>query len=81
MRKLYEIFKVLKIQIVSALVFLLSNENLNSFLTRVRKLFKGGNYSREETINGNTTFYIKADLTFITLDYSIICFILYKIVD
>ena len=30
--------------------FLLCNENLNGFLTRVRKLFKGGNYSREETI-------------------------------
>ena len=28
----------------------LCNEDLNSFLTRVRKLFKGGNYSREETI-------------------------------
>ena len=36
------------------LSFLLCNEKLNSFLTRVRKLFKGGNYSREETINGNT---------------------------
>ena len=27
------------------LVFLLCNENLNSFLTRLRKPFKGGNYS------------------------------------
>ena len=36
-----------KIHIVSALVFLLCNENLNSFLTRVRKLFKGGNYMRK----------------------------------
>ena len=40
--------------LVSALVFLLCNENLNSFLTRVWKLFKGGKYLREETILGNT---------------------------
>ena len=41
-------------KIVSAeTIFLLWNENLNSYLTRVRKLFKGGNYSREETIRGN----------------------------
>ena len=33
---------------------LLCNGNLNSFHTRVRKLFKGGNYSREEAICGNT---------------------------
>ena len=32
---------------VSTLVFLLCNENLDSFLTRVRKLFKGGNYMRK----------------------------------
>ena len=36
--------------VVSELFFLLCNENLNSFLTRVRKLYKGGKYSREETI-------------------------------
>ena len=60
MWKLYEIFKVLKIQkrivsaetirgntVVVAMIFLLCNENLNSFLTRLRKLFKGGNYSRK----------------------------------
>ena len=29
---------------------------MNSFLTRVGKLFKEGNYSREETIWGNTVF-------------------------
>ena len=34
--------------------------DLNSFLTRVRKLFKGGNYSREETIHRNTVFSLQA---------------------
>ena len=29
---------------------------MNSFLTKVRKLFKGGKYSREETIWGNTVY-------------------------
>ena len=33
--------------VVSALVFLLFNENLNSFLTRVQKLFTGGNYLKK----------------------------------
>ena len=74
MRKLYEIFKVLRIQkrivsaeticgntVVSALSFLLCNENLNSLLTRMRKLFKGGNCSREETIRGNTVCYSAGD--------------------
>ena len=32
------------------------SHDLNSFLTRVRKLFKFGNYSREKTICGNTAF-------------------------
>ena len=43
------------------LSFLLCNENLNSFHTLVRKLFKGANYSREETIQGNTlaSFFCK----------------------
>ena len=31
-------------------------KNMNSFLTRLRKLFKGGKYSREETIRGNTVY-------------------------
>ena len=67
MRQLFEIFYILRIQkrivsaetihgntVVVAMLFLLCNENLNSFLTRLRKLFKGGNYSREEIIRGNT---------------------------
>ena len=40
---LLSICKILKIYIVSTLVFLLCNENKNSFLTRVREIFKGGN--------------------------------------
>ena len=43
---------------------LLCNENLNSFLTRVRKLFKGGNYSREEIIRGNTVLGFTNDKKF-----------------
>ena len=43
----FEIVNFWKIHIVSASVFLIYNENLNSFLTRVRKLFKGGNYMRK----------------------------------
>ena len=35
-----------KFQIVVAIIFPLYNENLNSLLTRLRKLFKGGNYSQ-----------------------------------
>ena len=35
-------------------MFFLCNENLNNCRTRLQKLFKGGNYSREETISGNT---------------------------
>ena len=49
---LFRIFKPLKSHIVSALHSFLCNEKLNSFLTRVLKLFKGGNFSREETICG-----------------------------
>ena len=58
LRKLlfFELLKPWKSNTVSALSFFLCNENLNSFLTRVRKLFKGGNYSREETFRGNTVF-------------------------
>ena len=56
MKKLFffELLKPWKSHIVSTLSFLLCNENLNRFFTRVRKLFKGGNYSKEETIRGNT---------------------------
>ena len=43
-------FQTLKI---SSLIFPLCNKNLNSFLTDVRKLLRGGKYSREETIWGN----------------------------
>ena len=35
-------------------VHVLCNENLNNFLTRLRKSFKIEKYSREETIRGNT---------------------------
>ena len=34
-----------------------------SFLTRVRKLFKGGNYSREETIQGNTLLLFRGSMS------------------
>ena len=54
---LFRIFKPLKSHIVSAVSSFLCNEKLNSFLTRVRKLFKGRNYSREETIRGNTALH------------------------
>ena len=37
--------KCRKFQIVVAIVFPLCNENLNTFLTRIWKLFKGRNYS------------------------------------
>ena len=52
------LLKSWKFCIVSSSIFLLYNENLNSFLTRVRKVFKGGKYSREETIRGNTVHFI-----------------------
>ena len=54
----FGISKPWKFQIVSSLFFPLCNKNLNSFLTEVRKLFKGGKYSREETIWGNTVVNI-----------------------
>ena len=37
----------------------LHSGNLNTFLTRLRKLFKRGNYSREETICGNTVYELE----------------------
>ena len=40
--------------VVVTIILALCIENLNTFLTRLRKLFKRGNYSREETICGNT---------------------------
>ena len=49
----FEFLKCRKFQIVVAKIFPLCNENLNSFLTRLWKLFKGGNYWR-----GNTVFPI-----------------------
>ena len=55
-KKIYKVFfefvESCKFHIFSALLFLLCNENLNSFLNRVQKLFEGGNRSREETICG-----------------------------
>ena len=54
---LFRIFKPLKSHIVSALHSFLCNEKLNSFLTMVLKLFKGENFSREETIRGNTALH------------------------
>ena len=41
----------------------LCNGNLISFLTRLRKLFKGGNYSREETICGNTLLVFRGSIS------------------
>ena len=46
----FELLKPWKSHIVSALSFLVCNENLNSFLTRC------GNYSRVETIQGRKLF-------------------------
>ena len=65
-RKLFffKLLKPRKSHIVSALSFLVCNENLNSFLTRVSKLFKAGNYSREETIRRNTVLCTIAFLNF-----------------
>ena len=55
----FEFIKVWKFHIVSSLSFPLCNENLNSFLTR----WKRGNYSREETIGGNTVFWFCLDFS------------------
>ena len=52
------IFKTMKIS------FLLCNENLNSVLIRVQNLFKGGNYSREETVHRNTVHKCRSVLCF-----------------
>ena len=46
----FEFVKSWKFHIVSALIFLLCTENLNSFLTRVQKLFKVENYLRKYSI-------------------------------
>ena len=68
-------------------VFLLCNENLNSFLTRVRKLFKGGNYMRklgtridlfQSMYNDNTKGTYKARLILITL-FSIITLKIFRL--
>ena len=42
--------------------FPLCNENLNSFLTRWGIYSRRGNYSREETIWGNTVFILKEEI-------------------
>ena len=50
----FEFVNSWKFHIVSALIFCLFNENLDSFLTMLKKLFKGRNYSKEETVCGST---------------------------
>ena len=52
----FEFIKAWKFHIVSSLGSPLCNENLNSFLTRWGTYSKRGNYSREETIWGNTVW-------------------------
>ena len=54
----FEFVKCRQFPIVPAIIFLLCNENLNSFLTRLQKLFKVGNYSREKTIHGNKVIFL-----------------------
>jgi hypothetical protein len=54
----FEFIKAWKFHIVSALCFPLCNENLNSFLTRWGNYSSRGNYSREETIWGNTVTHV-----------------------
>ena len=55
-RKFLAMRNIALYSVVSSLSFPFCNENLNSFLISVGKLFKGGNYSREETTCGNTVF-------------------------
>ena len=50
----FEFIKAWKFYILSSLTFPLCNENLNIFLTRWGNYSRRGNYSREETIWGNT---------------------------
>ena len=54
----FEFVRSQKFSIISELILLLCNENLNSFLTRLQKLFQGGKYSRDEKIRGNTVIYV-----------------------
>ena len=49
-------FKIHLVRKLFKFSFPLCNENLNSFLTRWGNYSRRGNYSREETIWGNTVF-------------------------
>ena len=59
LRKLFffEHVKFRKSLIFVSIIFSLFNENLNNFLTKVRKLFKGRNYSKKETVYGDTVHW------------------------
>ena len=50
-------------EVVVAIIFPRCNENLNNHCTRLRKLFKGENYLREETIRGNMVFAQVTNIT------------------
>ena len=53
----FEPLKCKKCKTFVTIILPLWNENLKTFLTRLRKLFKGGKYSREENIRGNTVIF------------------------
>ena len=55
----FESLKCRKFRLDIEIILPLCNENLNNFLTRPRKLFKGGKYSREEIILGNRVCYLR----------------------
>ena len=50
------LFRIHRVRKVFKFLFPLCNENLNSFLTRWGNYSRRGNYSREETIWGNTVY-------------------------
>ena len=56
-------------RILCLIVFLLCNENLNSFLTRVGKVFKGGKYSREETRYMRKYGRLNSESIYLVTDY------------
>ena len=53
--------------------FPLCNENLNSFLTRWGNYSRRGNYSREETIWGNTVFILRVKKVDLKHVLSLVC--------
>ena len=53
-------FKIHLVRKLFKFLFPLCNDNLNSFLTRWGNYSRRGNYSREETIWGNTVFFFEA---------------------